>query len=185
MPTSIAVLNWDSIADFCSLGLDALAAIEDASGPQQNLFSHGMWPAPHLFSALLKSRRDTDVRWTAVFSHPLSRDPGGAPRMSEPGGGVLHDELAEAFRRTGFAPPETASIFEWAEHVAFAFADRLVFATVEQRDSMLSHPLDAALARAAAAKSSVTSLAIADSSPVPLASAVFAHIDAVDRGHVG
>ena len=53
--------------------------------------------------------------------------------------------------------PETASVFGWAEYVAFALADRLVFASAELRDSMLGHPLHGALADVAAVKASVVS----------------------------
>ena len=158
LPTSHAALDWVTIEDLCEQGLAALADLEEVSGPQQDLFSHGMWPLPHFFGAVLTSRRAPEVRWTAAFSHPLSWDPGGAPRTSEPGGGALHDELCEALRQAGLPVPETASVFGWAEYVAFALADRLVFASAELRDSMLGHPLHGALADAAAGKASVVSL---------------------------
>lgn len=142
-PTLFAA--WPAIARFTEQGLQQ-ALDWDRHGPgYQRLYSRAHFVASHVLAARLALLRP-GLEWTAEFSDPLSHDVTGAARNGPVRRGALPDALAEGVRRAGFDPPEMTSVFEWAEIVAYALADRIVFTNAHQRDHMLASITDEALA---------------------------------------
>lgn len=142
-PTLFAA--WPGISRFTELGLQQ-ALDWDRHGPgYERLYSRAHFVASHILAARVSLLRP-DLEWTAEFSDPLSHDVQGAVRKAPVRPGALVDVLAAGVRKAGFTPPESVNVFEWAETIAYALADRIVFTNTHQRDHMVSAITDAALA---------------------------------------
>ncbi|MFK5583166.1 hypothetical protein [Serinicoccus sp. LYQ131] len=139
------VEEWPGIARFTERGLQQ-ALDWDRHGPgYQQLHSRADHVANHVLAARLRLLRP-DLEWTAEFSGPLTHDARGKSRRSPVHPGALPDALAEGVRRAGFHPPESVNVFEWAETLAHALADRIVVSDARQRDRMVAAVTDEALA---------------------------------------
>jgi len=141
--------RWRASVRFTEGTLAAVAELEAAKGrPYESLYSRAMPPASHAAAAVLKLR-SPELRWTAEFSDPLLMNAYGEVRHGEVGDDWLRAELVEGFRRHGHAVPDTDRLFGWAELVAYAFADEIVFTNAHQRDFMLGYCADRRLAERA------------------------------------
>ncbi|HET6168397.1 MAG TPA: hypothetical protein VFE07_16320 [Marmoricola sp.] len=147
--------RWRASVRFTEGTLAAVAELEAGKGrPYRSVYSRAMPPASHVAAAVLKLR-SPDLRWIAEFSDPLLMNAYGEVRNGEVGDDWLRAELVEGFRRYGHAVPETERLFGWAEMVAYAFADEIVFTNAHQRDFMLGYTPDGALAERARSRTTV------------------------------
>ncbi len=147
--------EWGPTAQFCTRGLLVVEGAERAKGAYRSLYSRTMFPGSHLLAALVKIRHP-DIPWLAEFSDPQLRNSRGELRMSkgEPDRELLA-ELADGVRARGFEPPASDNVWEWAENVAYALADSVLFTNDHQRAYMLGYCADRAVAARAAAHSLV------------------------------
>jgi hypothetical protein len=136
---------WSGVEAYCDHGLEAIAEIEVVHGPQTQVYSRAMWPASHLLAARFVTSRTPRPRWVAEFSDPLRRDTAGEERITPDGPGAVVAALRERLDDAGFSHPTVNSVFAWAEQVAFAFADEILFTNPHQVTYMLSYLQDARL----------------------------------------
>jgi hypothetical protein len=100
----------------------------------------------HFAAALLKLRRP-GLHWTAEFSDPLRFNAYGEERVNDMADDWLHAELRRAVADAGFPQPaDVVGLFEWAELVAYALADEIVFTNELQQEFMTGYCRDRALA---------------------------------------
>ncbi len=137
--------RWSGVEAYCDHGLAAIAEIEVVHGPQTQVYSRAMWPASHLLAARFVTSRTPRPRWVAEFSDPLRRDTAGAERITPDRPGAVAAALRERLDEAGFSHPTVDSVFAWAEQVAFAFADEVLFTNPHQVTYMLSYLEDARL----------------------------------------
>jgi hypothetical protein len=110
--------------------------------------------AAHVVAARFKLR-NPQTRWIAEFSDPLNRNILGEPPRLRVQTGPLLAELRRGMADAGFAAPVDFSLCEWAEHLAYALADEIIFTNHLQRDYMLGYCPEPALAERALAVSRV------------------------------
>lgn len=130
---------WSGMKAYCDHGLEAIAQIEVVHGPQTQVYSRALWPASHLLAARYVTSCTPRPRWVAEFSDPLRRDAAGEERITPDAPGAVVAALRNRLDDAGFAHPTVDSVFAWAEHVAFAFADEIVFTNPHQVTYMLSY----------------------------------------------
>lgn len=136
VPSPTYFSAWPAIARFTELGLQQALAWDRAGEGYERMYSRAQWAASHILAARIALLRP-GVRWTAEFSDPLSHDVTGAVRHSPTVDGALLHRLGEGLRRAGVQPPTSGNTFEWAETVAFALADEVIFTNMHQRNLML------------------------------------------------
>ncbi|HKX67823.1 MAG TPA: hypothetical protein VJN29_11410 [Intrasporangium sp.] len=146
LPSKTAFSSWTSIFEFQRMGLEVVSQWEREQGrPYESVYSRAQFAASHFLAARVKLSRP-QLTWDAEFSDPLSHDVLGKERSAP----AEDDELLELLRRAiegaGFRPPSGVNALEWCEVVAFAFADSITFTNPYQRDFMLEHCADPALA---------------------------------------
>lgn len=141
--------DWTAITRFCRDGERAIAERERRKGPYRSVYSRTMFPGAHLLAAAHKLSHP-DVSWLAEFSDPQLINPKGETRRStgEPDPALL-DRLAAGLRERGVARPAGDNVWAWAETVAYALADTVLFTNDHQREFMLGYCADPALARRA------------------------------------
>lgn len=140
--------QWGSVRGFVEGALAEVADLEAAKGPYRSVYSRAMAPASHVAAAILKLR-DPGKRWVAEFSDPLLMNAYGEIRFGPVEQDWVLDELAAGFARAGFAAPEGEPLFGWAEAVAYAFADEIIFTNQHQLDFMLGYCADRGLSERA------------------------------------
>lgn len=138
LPGPNAWSSWTAMEEWCERGWSALTEIEGGGVPQKTLYSRAMWPASHFLAALIKARRGDAIRWSAEFSDPLRVDASGVPRVGRVEPSPLLDELREALADAGHRAPRGDSLFAWAETIAYALADEVLFTNPHQFQLMLS-----------------------------------------------
>ncbi len=143
--------SWGSAQDWSH---QVFAQLEAWGTEHRSVYSRAMWAASHLVAAQYKLRNPS-VPWVAEFSDPISRTVRGGRRSSASGAGPLPDELTSGLRAAGFDPPADGDVYTWAEQVAFALADEVMFTNDNQREYMLGYCPDPALAERARALSTV------------------------------
>jgi hypothetical protein len=143
--------SWESAEDWSRR---VFAQLEAWGTDHRSVYSRAMWAASHLVAAQYKLRNPS-VPWIAEFSDPISRTIRGSRRSHAAGAGPLPDELAGGMRAAGFDPPADRDVFTWAEQVAFALADEVMFTNENQREYMLGYCPDPTLAERARALSTV------------------------------
>jgi len=143
--------SWASATDWSAR---VFAQLEEWGTDHRSVYSRAMWAASHLVAAQYKLRNPS-VPWIAEFSDPISRTVRGTRRSNASATGPLPDELAAGLAAAGFAPPADGDVFAWAEHLAFALADEVMFTNDNQREYMLGYCPDPALAERAGALSTV------------------------------
>lgn len=149
IPGKRQVQRWSSVTGFVGDVLTEVADLQATKGPYRSVYSRAMPPAAHVAAAVLKLR-SPGLRWVAEFSDPLLMNAYGETRTGDVEPGWLLAELTDGFRRAGHRVPESRRLFGWAELVAYAFADEIIFTNEHQRDFMLGYCPDTALAERAA-----------------------------------
>lgn len=144
LPSPTLFSSWRGITGFTQRGLQRALEWDRDSEGYARMYSRAHFTASHVLAARVAMRRP-GLEWTAEFSDPLSRDVTGAVRHAPTRDDDLLEALGEGIRAAGFAPPTSGNSFEWAEHLAFALADTVVFTNEHQRDLMLEPVTDPAL----------------------------------------
>lgn len=131
LPTTTHFASWSSMSQFSALGVQQ-ALRWDREGPgYERVYSRAQFAASHVLAARFLLSRP-QVRWTAEFSDPLSRGVDGSVRRARATDGALRRRFAEAIVDAGFEPPGDENAFRWAEHLAYALADEIVFTNEHQ-----------------------------------------------------
>ena len=147
--TPSAFEAWGAMEAFALEGLRTIQEWEEEQERRYEwLYSRAQFAASHLLAAAYKLA-NPQVRWVAEFSDPLSRDVLGDGRGDRVDEGDLSGLLRRGMRRRGLALPRSRNGFVWAEELAYALADELVFTNEYQRDYMLSYCSRADLAQRA------------------------------------
>lgn len=155
LPTLTMFSSWRSVREFTETGLQQ-ALTWDRDGPgYRRVYSRAHFIASHFLTARLLLLRP-GLSWTAEFSDPLSHDVTGAVRHSDVQPDGIIDRLSEGLVAAGARPPESGNAYEWAEVLAMALADRIVFTNEHQRDFMLERLEDSGLAARAAERAEVS-----------------------------
>jgi hypothetical protein len=123
--------------------------------PYETVYTRAMAPQSHFAGALMKLRHP-EIRWTAEFSDPLHYNAYGEIRAGEVEDDELLGTLSDGILAAGFDKPTSVRLFEWAEILAYALADEIVFTNESQRRFMLEYTSDRALAARAEAISTVS-----------------------------
>ncbi|WP_109472456.1 hypothetical protein [Ornithinimicrobium cavernae] len=154
-PTMFA--GWSSVLSFCRAGQRTLAAWAQEPGgtPYTSVYSRAHFIASHLLAALVVGERP-GLHWQAEMSDPLSRKATGELREGPEPRGPLAEELATLLAGRGVRMPEGATVYQWAETVAYTLADEVVFTSDGQRDYCLSLVEDPHVRAALAPKAVVT-----------------------------
>jgi poly(ribitol-phosphate) beta-N-acetylglucosaminyltransferase len=148
--------DWTRVAGFCRAGLVHIVEREQHKGRRyRSLYSRTMFPGSHLLAVLYKLGHP-EATWTAEFSDPQSHNIKGELRYSSPDvDQELLAELRSGFAVHGFAVPATDNMWELAEQLAYALADKIVFTNAHQLEFMLSYCPDPTLADRARAHAAV------------------------------
>lgn len=154
VPSPTHFSKWESVTAFSRMGMNKALEWEQDQEPYQKLYSRAHFAASHILGAVYALARP-DVRWTAEFSDPLSHDVLGRVRRSDVTDNALSAQLRRELELRGFHLPGN-NVFEWAEVLPFALADKLLFTNPNQRDIMLERCHDAGLADLAEAKATVS-----------------------------
>ncbi|SOC58088.1 glycosyltransferase [Ornithinimicrobium cerasi] len=145
VPSPTFFSSWRSITRFTELGLQQALTWDRAGEGYERMYSRAQFAASHILAARFALLRPA-VRWTAEFSDPLSHDVTGAVRHAPTADDALLARLGEGIVAAGFTPPTSGNVFEWAEMVAFALADEILFTNEHQRDLMVEAVAEEALA---------------------------------------
>ncbi|MGH8963175.1 MAG: hypothetical protein ACRDWT_18625 [Jatrophihabitantaceae bacterium] len=140
---------WPGVIEFCRQGMEQIDQWQLAKGSYRSVYSRAMWPTAHVLAALYKAR-NPQTKWIAEFSDPLVRGIAGQPRESngKPTAAFV-GELRDALQSRGVQPPDSDNLYVWIETLAYGLADVVLFTNEHQRDFMLAHCEDRALARRA------------------------------------
>lgn len=149
VPTPTMFGGWSSVLSFTRAGQRALRrwADEPAGTPYTSMYSRAHFVASHVLAATVAGERP-GLAWRAEISDPLSRTATGERRTGPTPRGELADELAGLLAARGVRPPDDATVFEWAETLAYVLADEVVFTSAGQRDYCLSLIEDRTVRRA-------------------------------------
>jgi hypothetical protein len=128
--------EWTSARTFAEGVVATVAEHESVKGPYRTLYTRAMAAQAHFAGAVLKARRP-ELVWTAEFSDPLRINPIGETRTKEVEDDWLFREVSAAVQAAGFTVPDESRMFTWAELVAFALADEVVFTNDHQKELML------------------------------------------------
>ncbi len=140
-PTMFA--GWSSILSFCRAGQRTLRTWQEepAGTGYTSVYSRAHFIASHLLAALVVRQRP-ELVWQAEMSDPLSRTATGELRSGPVPRGALAEELAELLAHHGVQLPAEATVYEWAETLAYVAADEVVFTSGGQRDYCLAQVTD-------------------------------------------
>lgn len=132
-PTVFA--GWKSVASFVEGGIQA---VHDWGTTYPRLYSRSMFAHSHYLAAVIKKRGIAE-HWTAEFSDPLARGVDGRPRRSEK---IPDCALSRELRQnlpgwTEAMDGGVDNVLPFAQAIALAFADELVFTNAQQRTVML------------------------------------------------
>ncbi|MCD1287684.1 MULTISPECIES: glycosyltransferase [unclassified Brevibacterium] len=136
--------GWRGVREFCESGRKEIANIEEAHGPQTDIYSRSMWPASHYLAASQKVKRP-NAKWTAEFSDPLRKDVFGTERLGNIEDDELWREVYAAVDEAGFELSVNESLFAVCEKIAYALADEIYFTNSHQMKYMMSYLNDEAL----------------------------------------
>lgn len=157
LPGKPGAFNWRLIERFATRGLEQVATWEAAKGPYRSVYSRVMWPASHVLAAAYKVRHP-QTRWIAEFSDPQQWDSAGQRRTPRVRQGPIGEELLAALAAAGVTPGTEGrtTIAELVEHLAYCFADEIVFTNENQREVMLGYLGNEALAERARSVSTIS-----------------------------
>lgn len=149
LPGEPRVAEWPATRTFVEGVLAEVADLEAAKGPYRTLYTRAMAPQSHFAGAVLKLR-NPDLHWTAEFSDPILVNAYGEHRDGDIEDDWLTEELTAGLLARGFEAPATRRLFAWAELVAYALADEIMFTNAHQQRFMLAYCEDRRLAERAA-----------------------------------
>ena len=137
--------EWRAVPPFAEQTWDAVEEWEALQGPYRSVYSRAMAMNSNYAAALVKLRRP-GIEWVAEFSDPLKINTTGEERVAAVEDDWLSRELRAGMQEAGFDVGEGIALFDWAERIAYALADRIVFTNAAQLELMLGYCSDRALA---------------------------------------
>jgi hypothetical protein len=137
--------EWSAVPAFAEQAWEAVLEWEALQGPYRSVYSRAMAMNSHFAAALVKLRRPR-IEWVAEFSDPLKINALGQERAGDVGDDWLSQELRAGMRAAGHDVGEQVALFDWAERIAYALADRIVFTNPSQMEMMLGYCADPTLA---------------------------------------
>lgn len=152
----VSFVRWAAVAAFAEEAWSTVETWEATRGPYRSVYSRAMAPASHFAAALVKLRRP-EVEWVAEFSDPLKINAVGEERIGEVGDDWLSRELRAGMAEAGFGQWADIEVFDLAERIAYALADRVMFTNSHQMDYMLGYCADPMLAERVLEKYEVSS----------------------------
>ncbi|MEV0157017.1 glycosyltransferase [Micromonospora sp. NPDC050686] len=156
LPTPSYFSDFGSMEKFALAGLKQIAEWQDARKvPYPWMYSRAHFAHSHFLAAAYKLA-NPDVKWTAEFSDPLSRDISDQERGTPIKEGELLDRLRTGLTELGLPVPDTTNCFIWTEEVAYALADEIIFTNENQMEYMLSYCSNPELAEIARKKAVVS-----------------------------
>lgn len=138
-------VRWSAVVAFAEEAWSTVETWEATRGPYRSVYSRAMAPTSHFAAALVKLRRP-DVEWVAEFSDPLKVNAVGEERIGDVTDDWLSRELYTGMLEAGFQQPEGVEVFDLAERIAYALADRIIFTNSHQLDYMVGYCPDRRLA---------------------------------------
>jgi glycosyltransferase involved in cell wall biosynthesis len=153
--TPYGFASWKSISTYTEVGLRTYQRWTSERGAYAKLYSRAQFAASHILSARIKAA-SPELPWVAEFSDPLSHDAAGVVRVAPLDDRVQLRAWRDQLARAGYSAPDGNNLFEWCEALTFAFADTIMFTNPIQRDFMLGHCHDPALAARAAERAVVS-----------------------------
>lgn len=146
LPGPASFTSWAATSSWAWSAVEAAAELaEENDHPYRSVYTRAMAPQSHFAGALMKVRHP-EIHWIAEFSDPLHYNAYGETRKGDIGSDELRAVLTEAIVRAGYEKPSTDRLFEWAEIIAYALADEIVFTNENQRTFMLDYTADRGLA---------------------------------------
>lgn len=142
--TEPSLRDWWGITPYAEQAWQFVLEQEQAQGPYRSVYSRAMGVGSPFAAALVKLRRP-DIEWVAEFSDPLFVGLVGERRLSYVSDDWLSAELAVGMQAAGFEVGERLQVFDWAERISYALADRIVFTNELQMEMMLDQCTDPAL----------------------------------------
>ncbi|MCW2761845.1 MAG: glycosyl transferase family protein [Marmoricola sp.] len=142
IPGRAGFSSWAPVRDFVEQVLSQVEDLESTKGPYRSVYSRAMAINAHFAAAAVKMRQP-DIHWIAEFSDPLVRNAEGEDRINDMEDDWLQGDLRKALADAGFEQPgNRVGIFEWAELVAYALADEIIFTNERQKQFMLGYCRD-------------------------------------------
>lgn len=137
LPLTPSWASWPSFRAFAERAAAVAGERMRAKADYRRLYTRAMW-APSLYAGARVKFMQPDLPWTAEFSDPLSLDVEGAPRGGKLPRDAFTAPLIDSWERE-FGPLDELdlTIFRFAELLAYAFADELIFTNKHQRIVML------------------------------------------------
>lgn len=137
LPLTPSWATWTSYRAFAERAAAAAEARIARGARYRRLYTRAMW-APSLYGGMLVKTAHPHLAWTAEFSDPLSLDVEGDPR----GGAIPRDDVTEGLIADleweyGPLTDTELTIFRFAELLAYAHADAIIFTNAHQRAVML------------------------------------------------
>lgn len=137
LPGKAEFAEWPAIVAFAEAALAQVAELQERKGRYRSVYSRAMVIQSHFAAAVLKLRQP-EIHWQAEFSDPVRVNAAGEERVGRVGeDDWLVEELRAGVAAAGFELPSTKRLYEWAEMVAFALADEIVFTNEHQLRFML------------------------------------------------
>lgn len=133
--------GWQSVLGFCMEGEEVVADWESSGACYTTVYSRAHFIASHFLAALVAGDRP-GLHWRAEISDPLSRKATGERREAAVPDGPVADRLREMLADSGVTLENGATTYEWAETLAYALADEVVFTSPGQRDYCLQQVKD-------------------------------------------
>ena len=142
------VLPWlvdvSTVPPFAEEVWDTVLEWEALQGAYRSLYSRAMAMNSHYAAALVKLRRP-GIKWVAEFSDPLRINPTGEERVADVEDDWLSRELRAGMQQAGYDVGHPVALFDWAELITYALADRIIFTNSAQMELMLGYCRDPAL----------------------------------------
>jgi hypothetical protein len=136
--------EWSAVPRFAEEVWETVLEWERLQGAYRSLYSRAMAMNSHYAAALVKLRRP-GIEWVAEFSDPLRINPTGEERVAAVGDDWLSRELRAGMQEAGYDVAHPVALFDWAELIAYALADRIIFTNAAQMELMLGYCRDSAL----------------------------------------
>jgi hypothetical protein len=141
--------DWGSVRGYVEDALAQVSELEADHGAYESLYSRALAAHSHFAAALVKLR-SPEIHWVAEFSDPLLRNAHGGWREEQMEDDWLRRRVTSALSASGHDVPGDHRLFEWAELVAYAWADEIIFTNQNQLDFMLGYCAVPTLAERAA-----------------------------------
>ncbi|MFC0007403.1 hypothetical protein [Micromonospora siamensis] len=147
--------HWGSMEKFVEAGMAEIHKWEAEKGRYEWIYSRAHFAASHLLAAVYKLA-NPEVRWTAEFSDPLSKDMLDEERGTPVEDGPVLETLRNGAKALGLPIPESSNCFVWCEELTYVLADELIFTNPNQLEYMMSYCSDEKVAATARSKAVVS-----------------------------